>query len=54
MEKEILSLLKECKAAIKNNNPDISLVSNCYYLKNDKILALRNPNGDSRYPYSVD
>ena len=54
MYKEIISLYRECKKAIKENRPENSLVSNCFYLKDGKILALRNPYGDSRHPYSVD
>ena len=54
MSNEIISLFKECRKAIKERKPENSLVSNCFYLKGDKILALRNPYGDSRYPYSVD
>ena len=54
MNNEIISLFKECRKAIKEKRPENRLVSNCFYLKGDKILALRNPYGDSRYPYSVD
>ena len=54
MSNEIISLFKECRKAIKEKKPENTLVSNCFYLKGDKILALRNPYGDSRYPYSVD
>ncbi len=54
MQNEIIKLFKEAKKAVKERNPNSSLVSNCFYLKDNKILALRNPYGDSRYPYSVD
>ena len=54
MQNEVIKLFKECKKIIKEKPEDSSLVSNCFYLKNNKILALRNPNGDSRYPYSKD
>ena len=54
MQNEVISLLKECKRIIKEQSPDSSLVSNCFYLKGNKILALRNPCGDSRYPYTND
>ncbi|MDY6276397.1 MAG: hypothetical protein SPL75_02815 [Bacilli bacterium] len=51
--KEILSLLKEVKKTIEEKKDSQTLVSNCYYLRDNSILALRNPDGDSRYPYSV-
>lgn len=51
---EINSLLKEISRAIKEQDPSTALISNCYFLKNGKVLALRNPYGDSRHPYSVD
>ena len=54
MTNEIIALYKECKKVIKEKNPENSLISNCFYLKKNRILALRNPYGDSRYPYSVD
>lgn len=54
MVKEVLSLLKEAKRSIKEHKEDNSLVSNCFFLKNGNILALRNPYGDSRCPYSID
>jgi hypothetical protein len=54
MIKEVLSLIKEIKRTIKEHKEDNSLVSNCFFLKNGNILALRNPYGDSRYPYSID
>ena len=53
-EKKILSLLKEAKRISLSHKEDSSLVSNCFYLSNGDVLALRNPNGDSRHPYSVD
>ena len=52
--KEINSLLKQIARAKKEHNPETSLVSNCFYLKDGNILAMRNPYGDSRHPYSVD
>ena len=54
MQNEVANLLKECRKVLKEQSPDSSLVSNCFYLRNNKILALRNPDGDSRYPYSKD
>lgn len=54
MRNEVVSLVRECQKVIKEQHQDNSLVSNCYYLRNSRILALRNPIGDSRYPYSVD
>lgn len=54
MEKEILSFIREAKKAIKEKNPDSYLNDHCFYLKNNNILALRNPIGDSRYPYTAD
>ena len=51
---EINSLLKEISRAIKEQDPSTALISNCYFLKDGKVLALRNPYGDSRHPYSVD
>lgn len=54
MEKEILSLVKECRKVLSDKKSEYSLVSNCYYLKNNNILAMRNPYGDSRYPYSIE
>ena len=54
MINEVLKLLKEARNAIKDHKEENSLVSNAFFLKNGNILALRNPYGDSRYPYSID
>ena len=54
LKQEVLSLLKQINKVRKEQSSECSLVSNCYFLKNSNILALRNPYGDSRYPYSVD
>ncbi|MBO5577845.1 MAG: hypothetical protein J5955_01900, partial [Bacilli bacterium] len=52
MVEEILKLIKEIKKAKTNGTCFIN--NQIFYLKNDNILALRNPNGDSRFPYTVD
>ena len=54
MEKEILRFINEAKATRKNKKPGSFLNEQCYFLKNNNILAFRNPTGDSRYPYTVD
>ena len=54
LNKEVNSLLKQINKVIKEKSPESSLVSNCYFLKNGDVLAMRNPYGDSRHPYSVD
>ena len=54
MEKEILSFLKEIKRVRSNSNDGNKLNDYCYYLKDGNVLAIRNPIGDSRYPYTVD
>ncbi len=54
MENEAIKLLKESKRIIKEHPQDASLPSGCYFLKGGNILALPNPDGDARYPYSLD
>ena len=54
MDKEILNFLKQAKKLKRERNETNSLVSNCFYLKDNSILAFRNSIGDSRYPYSYD
>ena len=54
MEKEILGFLKEIKRARSIGSDGNKLNDYCYYLKDGNVLALRNPIGDSRYPYTVD
>ena len=54
MKEEILRFINEAKKAKKTKNPSAFLNDYCYFLKDNNILAFRNPIGDSRYPYSVD
>ena len=54
MEKEVLHFIQEAKKAIKEKRPGSYINNYCYFLKNNNVLALRNPVGDSRYPYTVD
>ena len=54
MVEEILKLLKEAKKAKLEQNPDSSINRQIFFLKDDNVLAVRNPIGDSRFPYTVD
>lgn len=54
MREEILRFINEAKKAKKEKKPSSYLNAQCYFLKNNNILAFRNPVGDSRYPYTVD
>ena len=54
MVDEILRLLKESEKAKKERKEDSSINDQIFFLKNENILALRNPEGDSRFPYTVD
>ena len=54
MKKEILAFIREARRVIKQKDPSSYLNDYCFYLKGNNLLALRNPIGDSRYPYTVD
>lgn len=54
MINEILKLIKEIKSVKSSKNESSSINDQIFFLKNDNILALRNPIGDSRFPYTVD
>ena len=50
--KEIALLYKQIRATLKKNIG--KLPSNCYFLDKENVLALPNPYGDSRHPYTRD
>ena len=50
--KEIRLLYTKIKSGL--NKGDNKLPSNCYFLSKDSVLALPNPYGDSRHPYTRD
>ena len=54
MKQEILHFVKEAEKARKQKDKNNCLNDYCFFLKDENILAFRNPVGDSRYPYTSD
>ncbi len=53
INQEIISLFRQAKEQITKKDPTSSIMNQCFYL-DESIICLRNPIGDSRYPYSKD
>ena len=51
---DIKKLYKDIKKCLVLDKHHGKLPSNCYYLQKNVVLALDNPRGDARHPYSVD
>lgn len=51
---DIKKLYTSIHRYLNNRDHKNDLPSNCFFLNKDTVLALPNPFGDSRHPYSVD